>query len=64
MDITWADGRLAEATIHSLQGNMCRIAGEEVAMVACDGTLVIVQRDDGGCAFATEAGKVYHVKAG
>ncbi len=64
VDIAWRDGKVTEARIRSLQGNVCRIAGGEGATVARDGTPIAVQQDDGGCAFATEVGKVYHVKAG
>jgi alpha-L-fucosidase 2 len=64
VDLAWQDGKLTEATIRSLRGNVCRIVGGEGATVVCDGTPVIVQQDDDASTFATEAEKVYHIKAG
>jgi len=64
IDMAWRDGKLIEAKIRSLRGNVCRIATREGATVTCDGNPVVGQQDNGRCAFATEAGKVYHIKAG
>jgi len=62
--LAWRDGKLQEATIRSLLRNECRIVGGEGVTVTYDRTPIAVQQDDGVCIFATEAGKVYHVKVG
>jgi alpha-L-fucosidase 2 len=63
VDITWQEGKLTEATICSLRGNVCRIATVGAA-ISCKGTPVTVQQDNNAWSFAAEAGKVYHIKAG
>ncbi|MGC9396044.1 MAG: glycosyl hydrolase family 95 catalytic domain-containing protein [Anaerolineae bacterium] len=64
VDIAWRDGKVTEARIHALRGKECRIVAGEGTATTCDGILVAVQQVDGANVFATEAGKVYHIKAG
>ncbi|HOU15688.1 MAG TPA: glycoside hydrolase family 95 protein [Anaerolineae bacterium] len=64
VNLAWRDGKVIEATIHSLLGNKCRVMIAEEMTITCDGTEIAVQRDAGKSVFTTEPGKVYHIKAG
>ena len=64
VDLAWQDGKLTEVAIRSLRGGLCRVVAGAEMTITCEGTPVAAQQDNGGCTFATEVGKVYHVKAG
>jgi alpha-L-fucosidase 2 len=66
VDVTWARGRLASASITSLAGRRCTLAtsGRELC-VTCDGRAVETTRDEQGrLRWPTQVGARYEVSAG
>jgi alpha-L-fucosidase 2 len=61
VDITWKDGKLTEATIRSLSGNMCRIHANESVRVTTGGKPVKPIGKWTVMEFATKAGRTYRV---
>jgi len=63
VDLSWTDGRLAEATIRSTAGAACRVRGRAALAIVSRGRPI--RTDDVGrgmVEFATEAGQTYWVK--
>lgn len=61
VDIAWQDGKLIEATIRSLRGNVCRVVVENVS-VTSDEQLISTMQDKNVVAFFTKVGKVYELQ--
>jgi alpha-L-fucosidase 2 len=66
VDVTWARGRLASASIASLAGQTCALAtGGRELCVTCDGRAVETTRDEQGrLRWPTQVGARYEVSAG
>lgn len=60
VDMTWNDGRLVQATIHSMKGRPCAVRLQD-AQVTQDGCAVSIHREADRIVFPTEAGKTYHI---
>ena len=61
IDIAWSGGALQQATIRSLKGNVCRIAGITGPVLRGE-QVVEVSREDGVISFPTRPGEVFHIQ--
>jgi alpha-L-fucosidase 2 len=61
VDIVWKDGKLAEATILSLLGNMCKVHANEPVSVTSGGKLLKPIGKQTVIEFATKVGRTYRV---
>ncbi|MCE5279163.1 MAG: glycoside hydrolase N-terminal domain-containing protein [Planctomycetaceae bacterium] len=62
IDIAWKSGKLAQATVRSLQGGLCRLRAGAAVKITCDGKPVTVrQAAPGLVSFRTATGKSYRV---
>jgi alpha-L-fucosidase 2 len=64
VDITWKDGKLAEATIRSISGNRCKIHANESVSMTSGGKSVKSISESNIIEFATKAGRTYRIVAG
>jgi alpha-L-fucosidase 2 len=64
IDITWRDGRLHQATVHSRHGSECRVRARQPVTVTSEGApLAIEQPEAGTIRFQTERGRAYLLRA-
>ena len=62
VDITWAGGTLADATITAAVDGPCCVRAKCAGSVTCDGAEVDAEQpEDDVVVFAAEAGKTYHI---
>ena len=62
VDITWENGRLADAVVHSKLGAKCRIRADVPIQVECDGKVVkTIIPEENVIEFETGVGKAYIV---
>jgi alpha-L-fucosidase 2 len=62
LDFSWSGGALRQATIRSMKGEVCRIAGPGM-QVTLDGAIVKTSSADGIVSFETHSGDVYQIQA-
>jgi alpha-L-fucosidase 2 len=62
VDITWAGGKLADATITAAVDGPCRVRANSAGSVTCDGTAIDTEQPEVDVVvFAAEAGKAYRI---
>ena len=59
VDMTWENGQLTEARLHSTLGKDCTVRTTAAIAVTCDGQAVDTEQSDSVMTFGTEAGKTY-----
>ena len=63
VDMTWKNGQLTEARIHSTLGQDCTVRTDANVAVTCDGVSVETEQSVSVVTFKTEAGKTYTLLA-
>jgi alpha-L-fucosidase 2 len=64
VDITWREGRLAQATLHSQQGGVCRVRARQPVLVTSNRERVSIEQQEAGTIrFLTERGHTYQLAA-
>ncbi len=59
LDISWKDGKLTQAVIHSTLGGPCRIRTKDVSLRSADSDVDLESIDDSVVSFNSEPGKTY-----